>query len=255
MRKTLIIIIFLGTFVFISNLNAEETVISLLKSDDWHERDRAVSVIDRDIEKYKNDVLVKNILLDTLRKENKYFNDLYNNRLSESDQAKVCGECHLELVKLVIKLDIPNSTETLVDSADVGNIVEDFIVKQLVNEKEDDLKTLSLIQNKVSSSDLFYKGKRSSYVRILDKYLDKTRGEVAPNKKTIMKGIVQKELISNDRFTKEYAIRCSKYFLDDKEVIDKLRNISKTDTYARKKNGVKVYPLREEALNVLKGLK
>lgn len=241
----------MGCVFFAISLHAEEQQIGkLLQSEDWRERDKAVHMILRDFEKYQNNNVLKQEVLEALSRENEKLRSQENGRIFQNEGH---GETYLDILSLVIKLDIPNSTEVLLDSADSGNAVEDAIVKRLMSEGEDEFKTLDSIKQKVESPDVYYKRIRSGYFRIIQKYLKKNP-VMSKQKRAIVKDIVLNGMLLSNRFAKKYAIQCSQYFSDDNQIIEELKKISTTDEITEYKDGVKVFPLREEALKVLEEL-
>ncbi len=242
------IVTFMGCIFFAISLHAEEQQIGqLLRSKDWRERDNAVHMILRDFEKHQNNDVLKQEVLEALSKVNEKLRSQENGRIFQGEGP---GETYLDLLSLVIKLDIPNSTEVLLDSADSGNAVEDAIVKRLMNEGEDEFKTLDSIKQKIASSDIYYKRIRSGHFRIIQKYLKKNPA-MSKQKRAIVKDIVLNGMLLSDLFAKKYAIRCSQYFRDDNQIIEELKKISTTDNNTQLKDGVKIFPLREEAFKVL----
>jgi hypothetical protein len=73
-------------------------------------------------------------------------------------------------------------------------------------------------------------------------------------RRAIVKDIVLSGLRSEGYSEKMSAIRCSKYFPQDHQVIEEIRKISTMDIHPRYRDGLKFFPLREEALKVLKEL-
>ncbi|MBN1548594.1 MAG: hypothetical protein JW902_18240 [Syntrophaceae bacterium] len=156
----------------------------------------------------------------------------------------------MNVLKLVIQLDIPNSTEALLDSAALGDGVQEALAERLIEEGKENTKILLSLQGKFTSSDIFYKGNRSAYLRIINKYLQ-NEPLMDDQKREIVKDIVVDGLVSEDRFVQQYAIRSSKYFPGDMQILEELQRIATTDTHSRLKDGVKTFPLREEAQEVL----
>jgi hypothetical protein len=251
MKKTFIILFLCGCLL--TTVKAETSITQLLSSDDWRDREKAISLINKNFDQYKHNDIVKQAVLCALIEENdaiKYLRANKSVRPAEVGRGEGRGEYYLSVLKLVIKLDILNATEALLDSASLGNGVQEAIAERLVEEGKEDVTVLLSLKEKVESPDIFYKGNRSAYLRIINKYLNKEE-LINENKKTIVRDIVFNGLLLEDRFAKKYAIRCSKYFPEDNQIIEELRKIAVTDTYTQPKEGLTTFPLREEALKVL----
>lgn len=240
--------VFIISVCLATSLYAQEHLRQLLHSENWRDRDKAIAIISRDLEKFRNDDSVKQEVLRLLVSENERIKYLRKNRLKSTEPGR--GEYYINVLDLVIRLDIPDSTEALLDSAGRGNKVEDAIVERLMETGKEDVKVLLFLKENVASPDIFYKGNRSAYLRIINKYLHKEELMNA-NKKTIVRDIVFNGLLLEDRFAKKYAIQCSTYFPEDTQIIEELRKIAVTDTYTQPKEGLTTFPLREEALKVL----
>ncbi len=247
MKKFIIIVIV--SYFYVSNLNAEESIRSLLKSEDWRERDKAISLISKDIEKYKNNRPLKEEIIRAVSDENERIKYLIRNKLISKEGGR--GEYYIDLIDLMIRMDIPGSTKILFDYAGYGIKVEDAIVDNLIKEREDDMSTLLSLKEKFISNDLFYKGRKCFYLTIINKYLRK-KEKADTNKREIMKYIVLKGLSLDDYKERIYAVRCSQFFFDDSIIIENLKKLSKNDKYFKFRKGVKIYPVRGEAIDVLR---
>ncbi len=233
---------------FTTTLFAQERLEGLLHSEEWRDRDQAISIIVKDFENYSNDDFIKQEVLRLLVLENERIKYLRENKLMSPEPGR--GEYYINVLALVIKLDIPDSTEALLNSASLGNKVEDAIVKRLEEEGNEDAKVLRSLTMKFTSSNIFYKGNRSAYLSIVNKYLKK-EPLLSEKKREIIRGIVFDGLSSENHFVQQYAIQSSKYFPEDQQIITELQRIAAADTHSRLKDGVKTFPLRDEARKVL----
>lgn len=132
------------------------------------------------------------------------------------------GEHYLDLLELVIKLNIPDSTEVLLDGVDHGGPIGDFIADRLMEEGENTVTILQSIQEKIESTDIFYQEIRSSYFRTIRKYLEK-QPSMSQAKEALVKDIVLNGMLLYDGITQrsvydetaqKSAIECSEYFPD-----------------------------------------
>lgn len=224
----------------------EQQIIQLFQSDDWIERERATSMTMKHLEEYQHNGSVKHEALDALIMENEHLRFLAKNKLIRPEEEGR-GEYALELIALVIKLDIPEATEALLDCAGTGGAVADEMVKRLQQDPE--MTILRSLHAKLVSSDLFYKGQRSSYMRMIGKYLEQTpQMDVA--KRAIIKEIVLSGLQIEGHFSRLTAIQCSRYFPDDADILHALQQLAETDAYYR--DDLKTFPVRDEAAKALK---
>lgn len=229
-----------------ANISVEkDRVIELLKSAEWLKREQAISLIIRDFDQYKQQETLKKEVLHVLTLEIDEYKYLAKNRIMRGDEGR--GEYVLELIALVIKLDIPEATEALLDCAGTGGAVADEMVKRLQQDPE--MTILRSLRAKLVSSDLFYKGQRSSYMRMIGKYLEQTpQMDVA--KRAIIKEIVLSGLQIEGHFSRLTAIQCSRYFPDDADILHALQQLAETDAYYR--DDLKTFPVRDEAAKALK---
>lgn len=249
--KKLIVLFSMSIFLTKMSHATVEHVTRLLQSEDWRERDKAINMLVKQFDQYKDNDLLKQNVLQVLLRENEEYKYLAKNKLRRGDEGR--GEYYLDLVALVIRLDISGSIEALLDSAASGNAVEDAVVKCLMQEGEEDFNTFDSIKEKMTSPDIFYKGNRRSYLRIIQKYLQRKTG-IHEKKKAIIKEIVLQGFFSKSHLEKKYAIQCSLYFPDDQQLMEQLQETARSDDYTVFNDGTKTFPVREEASNVLKKL-
>lgn len=247
--KKLIVLFSMSIFLTTMSHATIEHFTHLLQSEDWRDREKAINMLVKQFDQYKDNDLLKQNVLQVLLRENEEYKYLAKNKLIRGDEGR--GEYYLDLVALVIRLDIPGSIEPLLDSAVSGNAVEDAVVKSLMLEGEEDFNTFDSIKEKMTSPDIFYKGKRSSYLRIIQKYLQRETS-INEKKKALVKEIVLQGFLSKDHLEKKYAIQCSLYFPDDQQLMEQLQETARSDDYTVFKDGTKTFPLREEALKALK---
>lgn len=232
-----IILMFVVSFIFAAtNVQAveEEYLRQLLRSQDWKDRAEGIYIIYRNVEKYQDNDLVKRDVLHVLSLENEEYKYLSRNHLIRGDDGQ--GEFYLNLLDLVIDLDIPDSTEVLLDSVGHGGSTENALAERLLQEGEEELGMLQSIQEKVQTSDVFYEDIRSGYFRIIQKYLEK-QPTMSQRKEALVKEIVLNGLFAEGRTERIYAIQCSHYFPElIQEVLPKLidRATTETDLYVRR---------------------
>lgn len=247
MKKIFLFLIFLA--LISTGVKAEETLYRLLESDDWREQDEALSVISKNFEIYKDDELVKQKMLQLLKNENERTKSLRRQKLTSPEPGR--GEHNVGILAMVIRLKIPDSIELLLDSGVRGSGLRDAIVDEMMSSEDKDIEVLLSIKRRLTSEDIYYKGQRTLYSMVINEYLERKNGYIKPDRQKIVKETIQLALNSIDHFWKRYAIRTCKHFPDDADIVKEIKNISKTDTYLRKKFGKTFYPLREEALKVL----
>lgn len=247
------VVILICSLLVCSDLYADEYVEQLLKSDVWQERDEATAIILRNLGKYKDDEIIKKGLMDILNSENEYIRDLEERNEFANEEGR--GQHYVQVVDLVILLDIPGSTKVLLDSAGMGTKVKNKIVDNLLKESDEYLDTFYLIQEKAMSNEKFYKQKQEAYIDILNLYLEKKKKLVSIERKNIAKSIVKQGLISKSPIAIKYAIRCSKHFGDDKEIINQIKKIEAFDENFIVRFGKKEYLLRNEARKILNEIK
>ncbi len=242
-----ILIVLLLSYYFVVTAHAQENAQSLLQSDDWIQKDKAISMISKRFNQYKNDLIVKQNILNLFRRETDM---LKKPDETEKKRGEGYGEYLGDLLFIVIKFDIPEAIPDLLDWANNSPAVTKFIVDHLEKEANHEMKTFLILQKKFMSKGAYYEWRKSGYLSVVCIYLDIVKS-VYPKKKSIIKEMLLQQLESKNHFDRQRALQCSRHLIKDSQIIKKLTEISKYDRYFRLKNGKKFYPVRKEANNIL----
>ncbi len=234
---------------FTTNLNAAEDINILLKSEYWRDRDKALGVILENIEEYENSPSFKPTILKLLIDEQNRYKDLIKNNYTPPPEEGE-GEYYISLAALVINYNFVDSIEILLDSIDLGGTVPDAVVNILIQEDEENMKSFDVIKKRYMSDDIFYKGKRGSFLIVMNKYLNQ-KTKVPVKKKRIIKEMVLKGLEDPTYGGKKYAIQCSKFLKGDTKIREKLREIAYPLKIDDGISGQKSQAIQNEALDAL----
>ena len=243
MKKILITFTLL---LFSINLFANGELVSLITSDAWSNRNKAISEIIKNIEEYKKNEQIIAEVHNLFKNET----DVMKKGIPPKDYGEGYIEYKKELLVLVTKLKPENSIDALIDWSDTGMIAQSAIFNFIVVQEKDNINTFLLIKNKFDSELTFYKYKRSSFLDVCCKYL-KRHKNVNSNAKTVIKDMLISQLNTDKYYHRIRAIPCAINFKNDNSILDVVKNIIKKDKYFTKKKGKMFFPVREEAKKIL----
>ena len=239
-------------FLFLSpfTLFGESDLLRWIASEDWKELDKAITIIDKEYGAYKKDNGIIEKLKSRFILESAWQRDPYKYRKNWSDGY---GETLGGLLDLIVKLKIEGIQiyyfDWIRNSPKLTIQIADF----LASEGSNDLGTFNDILKKMASNDAYHLEHRIYYLDGLCEYVGKYKN-VVKIKKDLVRAKMLELLDSDDEIERRYTVRrCSRCFLKENNILNKIQRISKTDSYFRwiNRGTEKWYSVREEAKEVL----
>ena len=254
MLKSVLTIKLLVVFLFIfPHIAFTDDLFNLVSSSNWKDLDKGLSIINKNIDAYKDDSLLKEAIKLRLILESKWQK---NPKMYRKNWGEGYGEVLMDLLSIVRKLEIKKIEIYYLDwIRNVPSLRKEF-ANFLANQNPNDMEVFNIIDKRMSSNEEYYTSQKRYYLYSLCDYLRISK-DIPKGKKQFIKVKMLNMLESSDMFDRKYAVKCSIHYADDQSILKEINKIAETDPYFRWINNKteKRYDVRREAKKILRKIK
>jgi hypothetical protein len=245
--RTLVLSTLFIVVVFADLLNAQslDSIITLLSSKSWEKASDGINLINKNLEKFRDDASIRNAVAVLFKRETDYLRKPTNKTMENPH-----GESEGDVAFLIVKIDLKEAIFDLIDWVNNSFIFDKYLVNHC-SLLECDSGIFDTIFTRFNRQEEFYELRRDGYMVLSCHLVDSLKNK-CEKQNNFAKSMVLSCLSDTVyEMSRLIAVENAYRFLADPRIVSRLRYLSENDSFSRGKKEKKVYPVREAAQKVL----